>query len=400
MNTSRQNIQLLSPSEAQLRIKHLLAIMQQCGIQTLVLNTPTSTFYVTGRVFRGFIVLNNVLGHPIYFPHRPVNLEGPDIYPIHKPEQILETMPGDLRNNLGVVALQLDTLPYNLVQRLCKAFNITTPANADAVMSLAMAVKTPEQQELIRLSGSKHEHVYRQIPALFNEGMTDIELQIEIERTSRLEGCLGLFRVNGFDMELYMGSTIAGPNADAPSPYDFAMGGAGQNSSIPVGGNGTIIRPGMAVMVDVNGNYTGYMTDMTRTFSLGTLPAHVTAAHELSRRICRELQGMARPGVSAAALYERAVEIVKENGLENHFMGHNQKAPFVGHGVGICVNELPVLAPRSKQVLQAGNVIAVEPKFVFPEQGAVGIENTYIVRPQGPAECVTNAPEEILPLDA
>ena len=75
-------------------------------------------------------------------------------------------------------------------------------------------------------------------------------------------------------------------------------------------------------------------------------------------------------------------------------MGHTQKAGFIGHGVGIEVNELPVLAPRSRDVLEEGNVIAIEPKFVIPHVGAVGIENTYLVRKDG-LECLTKSPEDI-----
>lgn len=74
--------------------------------------------------------------------------------------------------------------------------------------------------------------------------MTDIEFQVEIEREARLEGCLGQFRISGNSMELYMGSLLAGDNADNPSPYDFAMGGAGADPSLPVGANGTVIRRG------------------------------------------------------------------------------------------------------------------------------------------------------------
>ncbi len=85
-------------------------------------------------------------------------------------------------------------------------------------------------------------------------------------------------------------------------------------------------------------------------------------------------------------------------GMEEYFMGHRYHAGFVGHGVGIEVNELPVLAPRSRDILEAGNVIAVEPKFVIPGIGAVGIENTYIVRDSGGAERITDAPEDITPL--
>ena len=96
-------------------------------------------------------------------------------------------------------------------------------------------------------------------------------------------------------------------------------------------------------------------------------------------------------------MYEVAMEMVTAAGMDDYFMGHTQKAGFIGHGVGIEVNELPVLAPRSRDVLEEGNVIAIEPKFVIPHVGAVGIENTYVVR-NDHLECITNAPEEITEL--
>ena len=105
---------------------------------------------------------------------------------------------------------------------------------------------------------------------------------------------------------------------------------------------------------------------------------------------------MWHPGVEAKLLYEKAFSMAQDAGLENEFMGHRQHAGFVGHGLGIEINELPVIAPRSKSVLQAGNVIALEPKFVIPGVGAVGIENTYIVKADGPMECVTHAPRQIV----
>ncbi len=78
-------------------------------------------------------------------------------------------------------------------------------------------------------------------------------------------------------------------------------------------------------------------------------------------------------------------------------MGHRQHAAFVGHGLGIEINELPVIAPRSRDILEEGNMVALEPKFVIPEVGAVGIENTYYITSAG-VEKLTNAPEEIIPL--
>ena len=161
-----------------------------------------------------------------------------------------------------------------------------------------------------------------------------------------------------------------------------------------------VIRRGCTVMVDVNGNYTGYMTDMTRTYRLGDIPAEALRAHELSREICRRLAEMGTPGRPAREMYETALGMAREAGLEHRFMGHRQQAGFVGHGLGIEINEAPVIAPRSRDILAEGMCIALEPKFVIAGVGAVGIENTYVVRADGrPMECITNAPEEIIDLD-
>ena len=83
-------------------------------------------------------------------------------------------------------------------------------------------------------------------------------------------------------------------------------------------------------------------------------------------------------------------------GLEEHFMGFGpQRIRFLGHGVGLEIDELPILAPGFDQPIAEGHVIAVEPKMVFPGRGAVGIENMYAVTADG-FERITTANEELI----
>ena len=199
-------------------------------------------------------------------------------------------------------------------------------------------------------------------------------------------------------MEIYMGSVLAGENADEPSPYDFALGGAGLDPSLPISSNGSIMKPGNTIMVDIGGNFTGYMSDMSRVFSLGEIPEKAREAHNVSLEIQSEIEKMAKPGVAASEIYDLAFDIAKKAGFEANFMGHRQKAGFIGHGVGIELNEAPVFAPRSKDILAEGMVFALEPKFVIPQVGAVGIENTFVVTASG-IEKLTQCEEGILPLD-
>lgn len=389
-------LMLLPREEASLRIDRLHKAMAGAGIDGLLVADNADIFYLTGRVYAGFAYIPAGMA-PLWFVRRPVELEGDGVVYIRKPEDMVSHIVAAGLAMPRRLGLELDILSFNQAERLRSVFPGAECVDATPMMRSMRAVKTDFEVEQMRLSGLKHEQVYRKIPKLYRVGMTDVELQVEIERISRLEGCLGVFRISGQSMEIYMGNVLAGRNADVPAPYDFAMGGRGLDPSIPGGAAGEEIKEHNVVMVDLNGNFTGYMTDMTRVFAVGSLPQEAVDAHQCSIDICRAFEREARPGVEARTLYEMCADMARERGLERYFMGHRQHAGFVGHGVGIEVNEWPVIAPRSRQILERNNTIALEPKFVIPEVGAVGIENTYVIEDTG-ARSLTNAPEEIVQL--
>jgi Xaa-Pro aminopeptidase len=395
-----ENLILLPAGELDLRLKKLRTAAAEAGhTGAFLLADNAMTYYLTGRVFSGwaYIPVDESLA-PYWFVRRPVGLQGDNLIEVRKPEDIPAHLTAAGYPMPAEIGLEMDVMPFSTVTRLQAVFPEAKPFSASKCIGQARAVKTDLEVALMERSGVLHEAVYRKIPSLFIPGMTDNQLDIEIEHISRLAGCLGQFRIAGKSMEFFMGNVLTGENADTPSPYDFAMGGGGLHPSLPVGACGEEIKRGSTVMVDVNGDYTGYMTDMTRVFSYGEVPAEALAAHQCSIEIHKEFRRMAVPGTKASDLYEMAATKAREAGFEKYFMGHRQHAAFCGHGIGIEINESPVIAPRSRDILQANNAIAMEPKFVIPHVGAVGIENTYIVTPEG-GRCITNAPEEILPLD-
>ena len=391
-----ENLILLPSDEVALRHGKVQAMLHEAGIDGLIVSDNANLFYLCGRVFAGYAYIP-AEGDALWFVRRPVGLEGDAVRYIRKPEDIPALLEQSGAGLPQVLALEFDLASYNLVNRLAALFPHARVTDGSALLRKARSVKTPFEAGLMRLSGLKHEAVYRKIPGLYEAGMTDHELQVEIERVSRLEGCLGMFRISGGSMEIFMGNVLCGRNADVPTPYDFAMGGGGLNASLPVGASGEAITGGKAVMIDVNGDFTGYMTDMTRVFSSGHLPELAHRCHQCSLDICRLFEREALPGVEAKVIFRMIADLVEERGLERYFMGHRQHAAFVGHGLGIEINELPVIAPRSRDILEEGNMVALEPKFVIPEVGAVGIGNTYYITSAG-VEKLTNAPEEIIPL--
>ena len=380
--------------EIDLRISAIRENMKKEGLEALLVASNANIYYTTGRFFRGFVMIFQD-SDPYWFVIKPNVYERQEnILMIRKPEDIHDIL---LEKGLKIpakIGLEFDVMTYSAISRQMKVFPEAEFHNASGILIKSRMIKTPWEIKKMREDGIHQSEVYRRVSHLYKEDMTDLEFQIEIERVLRLEGCLGVIRTSGNLMDINLGSVIAGDNADNPGPYDFTMGGAGVDPSLPVGANGMIIKRGETIMIDMNGSFNGYQTDMTRVWRLGEIPSLAYKAHECSIRIHRELCKMALPGVPVADIYRKAVEIVEEENLMDYFMGHADHVSFIGHGVGIELNEPPVIMAKSRDILQANMTIALEPKFVIPKVGAVGIENTYRVTESG-LESLTVFPEEI-----
>ena len=383
-------------NELELKWRRIQQAMRQEEADGCLLTMNMNLYYVSGQVFNGYFYLP-AEGRPYWFVKRLTIPETNQVHVIRKPEQI----PDFFRDlNLAMprkLLLEADELSYNEYIRLQHVFRAEATGNASALIRHIRMIKTPWEIEQMRISARKHEAVYREIPAFYRPGMRDIELQIEIEKRMRVHGSLGYFRAFGSNMDIFMGSLLAGENAGEPSPFDFALGGTGMHASGPLGANGTLLREGTTVMADMSGNYTAYQTDMTRVFSIGKLPDRAYRVHRVALEIQARMERTAKPGVPCAELYRDALAMAGQEGLEDCFMGTRFQAKFVGHGVGLEINELPVLTTRSKDILQPGMTFAFEPKFVLAGIGAVGIENTFLVTDSG-VEKMTLLDENIIEL--
>ena len=386
---------MLQP-ELKMRRDKIRVLMAQQNIEAALITCNVNLLYTYGRIVSGYLYLP--LHSPaLLFIKRPNNITGEHVFPIRKPEQIPDLIK---ENNLPMpqkLMLEGDELSFTEYNRLAAIFPESEIVNGTPLIREARSVKTPVEIELFRRSGVAHAKAYDQIPSVYRPGMTDLEFSIEIERLMRLQGNLGIFRVFGQSMEIFMGSLLAGDNATAPAPYDFALGGEGLDPSLPISVNGALLQPGQSFMVDMGGNFYGYMGDMSRVFSIGKLPEKAYVAHQVCLDIQEAVVEKAKPGAVCEDLYNLAIDIVTKAGFADNFMGATQKAKFIGHGIGLEINEMPVLAPRMKQELEPGMVFALEPKIVLLGIGPVGIENSWVVTAEG-VEKLTLCKEEIVEL--
>ena len=361
-----------------------------------IISTPVNLYYLNGQIFDGYMYILPDK-EPLLFVKRPVTIIGYNVEYIRKPEQLPEMLRKHGLKTPKRILLESDVLSHSGVIRFQKALEMPELKSISGFMRAIRSVKSEDELAQIRKSAVSHAKVYNLVPNLYRAGMTDLELQIEIEYVMRKEGSIGSFRAFGENMDIYMGSLLAGDNAQEASPFDFALGGKGIDPLLPLGSANKVLKPGTTIMIDMAGNYTPYYDDMTRTFSVGDISEEAHRAHHLSIDIHNEFISFAKEGVACADVYERTMEMVVENKMEQYFMGTTQQAKFVGHGVGLEINEPPVFAPRSREILQKNMAVAFEPKFVLPGVGAVGIENTYFVTETG-LEKVTICEENIVAL--
>ena len=138
-------------------------------------------------------------------------------------------------------------------------------------------------------------------------------------------------------------------------------------------------------MLDIVTSYNGYHADTTRTFFLGDdPPAKALAGHQFCRDVLGEIEKRLRPGAVCSEIYRQVLSIAEERGEPQGFMGFGEnRVKFLGHGVGLELDEMPVLADRIDVTVEAGMILAVEPKAFLEGIGPVGLESTYVVTDSG-----------------
>lgn len=301
---------------------------------------------------------------------------------------------GRIPQRLG---LELDVLPVNLFRIYENLFPRTEFVDISPLLKQVRMVKSNYELEIIKRAAALGDRLFRNLPRFLLDSESEADLAIKAEGFYRREGHTGLIRTRGFNLETFYGHIMAGRNSALPSATPGPTGGFGEGPFSSQGAGRVKIESHAPILVDYASNVDGYLSDQARIFSKGMLPEKFKRAHRVMIEIQEILAQTARPGSIALDLYDLALKIAQKAGLGEGFMGHPQPVPFVGHGLGLELDEWPVIGRGSEQVLENGVVLALEPKVVFPGEGVAGLENTFMVRPDG-LEKLNRFPDDIISL--
>jgi Xaa-Pro aminopeptidase len=294
------------------------------------------------------------------------------------------------------MGLELDVVPTNTYLSYRKLFSGTAIKDISYPIRLIRAVKSSHELDIMRRAAELSDQVAGWVPHILHEGMTELEMAGLVEAQARKLGHQGVIRMRLWGSEMFYGHLLSGPTGAVPSYLASPTGGTGASPAIAQGPSYKTIRRHEPVMLDYMFCYNGYLCDHTRIYSLGALPDELMEAHAAMLELQQIIKKDARTGAPSGEIYELALAKTKELGYENHFMGAGgERVRFVGHGIGLEVDEFPFLAAGQNLELQPGMTIALEPKLVFPGQGVVGIENTHVVTDDG-LEQLSHYPEDII----
>jgi len=254
--------------------------------------------------------------------------------------------------------------------------------------------KSQWEIKMMKESGDINKKMFDEIHENGGVGKTEIELAGIADKLSRKEGFGGRIRMRNWPMDCDRVVVTSGKSGAVPSYFDSGVAGLGASPISSLGAGFAKVKSNEPVLVDIVHVHRGYVSDCTRIFHEGKLSdiwiERLNDMNELSRRIVLDLGN----GLKCSTIWENVTDIISELGYSNNLMGISpNQAKFIGHSVGLELDETPVIAQGFDRPLDNFGVMAVEPKVVFPD-GAIGIEDTWVKGDDG-MKCITAG--DILP---
>jgi len=380
------------------RLDRLHGRLREQGLDGALINHPIDLYYFTGTRQNG-VLWTSTSGETQLMVRKSLSRARAEalidrVLPFPSSKEFAASLPGDAVR----IGMTFDVLTVQQYNYFTKLLPDSTFADISAVNRDLRSVKSAQELAVMRVGGEKLCSVFAQIPDFLRAGMREVDLAAEFEMRLRKIGGEGYVRMRAYNQELFQGLAVSGDHGCVPGFFDGAVTGSGMSKASPHGASEKTINRDEAILIDYTGVFDGYILDMTRMFVIGSLAPDLQRAFDTALTIQETIAEAMHPGALCAEIFDLAEQMATHAGLGYCFMGHpGEQAKFVGHGVGLELDEMPVLAKGFNAPLQLNQTIAVEPKFVFPGSGVVGIENTFVVSKKG-GDRLTSLEDELIVL--
>lgn len=366
--------------------------------ETAVFVSKINQYYLTGTMQDGLLVIKRD-GETAYFVRRSYERaldESPfeAIYPMQSYKDAAKVIGADL----GKTYIETEIMTVAILERFRKYFSIGAVGSLDKTILSVRAVKTAYELACTEESGRIHNKLMREaVPALLREGMSEADLAVALLSKMYEYGFHGSTRFQMFQTDLGIGQIGFGTSSLYPTFFDGPGGNLGLSAAVPMmGSRERKLKRGDTIFVDIGFGVRGYNSDISRAYIFGAKPTEeMTRVQrgciDIQRRIAEQL----KPGALPSDIYRTVMGGLSDDFKQN-FMGFgSRQVRFLGHGIGLHVDEIPVIAEGFDDPIEKNMVFAIEPKRGMKEVGLLGVEDTYMITESG-SKCITGGGCDII----
>jgi Xaa-Pro dipeptidase len=389
--------------EIQARIDNFQSVLRDENLDGSFILQNVDIFYFSGTIQVSVLFIPRE-GPPVLMvkkSYQRARDESPldQVVQIRSEREILSVLREHGHSDLGLLGLEMDVLPTNHYFRYQENFPKSRWLDISQQIRRLRMIKSPYEVEQIKKAALILDKGFSEIKEVIHEGITELEVDGHLALIARREGHMGILRMRGWNQEMTYAHVLSGENGSTVTFCDTATGGTGNTPAMAQGAGFRRIGKNEPIGIDYGVGINGYHGDQFRTFVIGELSADLEKAHDCSKEIHCLLAKEGKAGVTCSHLYSLAEEEARRDGYSDFFMGHGEgKVKYIGHGLGLEIDEYPVISRYFPEKLREGMVIALEPKFIFPGAGVVGLEDDYLVISSG-LERLTVTDQVVMKID-
>ncbi|MFW9943484.1 MAG: M24 family metallopeptidase [Candidatus Sifarchaeia archaeon] len=371
-------------SETRSRATKLQSLLRSEGLDGALLMSVAELYYYSGIGSPGAVYVP-ADGEPVRLSERNLNLvktHSPlnDIRPLGRLSMLFETLDAD---SASQVAIEGDVMPYSLVTFLQSIAKDTRLVDGSNLFRQIRSVKSDYEIDLMQKAATLVDQSFDYCTETVDPEMTEIDLALRLDSWMVERGHAGFITTRTFNTAMVQYSYVVSSGGSTLNTYFTPISGQGLSLKYTFGSTRRKLGRNRPFIVDTVGNCQGYLSDTSRTFVCGQFAPEIRDQLDALSQIKELIIRSMKPGNNLGELYSEVMNLSEELGIHENFMGtSSDKVVFLGHGVGLELDELPVFYSKGPD-LSLGNTLASEPKIIIPGEILLGIEDTYAITEDG-----------------
>jgi Xaa-Pro aminopeptidase len=375
-------------AEIEQRISRIQTELQEKEIDGLFIVQRVDLFYFSGTAQNGFLYIP-AEGDPLlfikkYMPRARDESSIKDIIEIKSIKEVPRLIADVYEGLPQCLGFELDVVPVNDFNFYRGLFPDKTCVDGSPLIRKTRMIKSPWEIDQMKAAAEVSCRTFEYARDNIRPGYTEMEFASMFEAFARKLGHGGKLRVRDYQTEGYSWHVLSGKSGGMVGVLDSPSSGEGTSAAFPCGAGNKKLAPDEPIMVDFNCVLNGYHCDETRMFAIESMPQKALDASQAAIEIQNEVLNEIKPGIRLDELFRISSARAESLGYAESYLGPpGYKVTFIGHGIGLELVEHPIMSDKSKVLVQPGMIFALEPKLVYLDEFATGIESIFVVTETG-----------------